>query len=166
LVGMAFRCSEPSMNWHAKDTNEISLNRIYVEHVEKEGRNNMPKTTYTCNPFSSIAMNNGLGSRVPFVTDKVGFPVGQQDVEIGDDPDVQAVVKGLLDAQRTPVEKYSAPVTSSQEVGWLHKPLVAPNPRFVYGIKQAENTSFAETYTKKMAGEHMFHGKSGKYLKF
>ena len=27
-------------------------------------------------------------------------------------------------------------------------------------------SQFAETYTKKMAGEHMFHGKSGKYLKF
>jgi hypothetical protein len=34
------------------------------------------------------------------------------------------------------------------------------------GRAQAEATQFAETYTKKMAGEHMFHGKSGKYLKF
>ena len=51
-------------------------------------------------------------------------------------------------------------------IGWYSKPLVAPNPRFQHGLKQAEATSFAETYTKKMAGEHMFHGKSGKYLKF
>jgi len=100
------------------------------------------------------------------VTDKVGYAVGLQPVEVGDDPDVQAVVKGLLDASRTPHEKYSEPVTSAQEVGWMYKPLVAPNPRFVHGLKAGEATAFAETYTKKMAGEHMFHGKSGKYLKF
>ena len=64
------------------------------------------------------------------------------------------------------MEKHSEPQTSAQEVGWLSKPLVESNPRFVHGLKQAEATSFAETYTKKMAGEHMFHGKSGKYLKF
>ena len=79
---------------------------------------------------------------------------------------VKAVVDGLLNAQRVPEEKYAQPITSSQEVGWLSKPLVASNPRFQHGLKQAEATQFAETYTKKMAGEHMFHGKSGKYLKF
>jgi hypothetical protein len=147
---MAFRNSEPSMNWNAKDTSEIALNRIFVEHVEKEQKWQHPKTQFTANPFSSIPMNNGLGMRgarrpialpslragvvaylylhmrdgvppitaalhrhtlapvrrvrtVPFVTDKVGFAVGQHEVEVGDDPDVQAVVKGLLDASKCPV---------------------------------------------------------------
>jgi len=27
-------------------------------------------------------------------------------------------------------------------------------------------TKFAENYSLKSAGEHMFHGKSGKYLRF
>ena len=63
-------------------------------------------------------------------------------------------------------EKYAEPITSAQEVGWFSKPLVAANPRFQHGLRQAEATEFAEIYTKKMAGEHMFHGKSGKYLKF
>ena len=31
-------------------------------------------------------------------------------------------------------------------------------------MKQGESTQFAEIYTKKMAGEHMFHGKSGNLL--
>ena len=79
---------------------------------------------------------------------------------------VKAVVNGLLDAQKIPNEKYDDPITSAQEVGWYAKPLVQQNPRFQHGLKQAEATQFAETYTKKMAGEHMFHGKSGKYLKF
>lgn len=103
---------------------------------------------------------------VPFVSEKVGFAVGLSPVEVGDDPDVQEVVAGLLNAQKMPGEKYAEPITSAQEVGWYNKPLVASNPRFQHGLKQAEATEFAETYTKKMAGEHMFHGKSGKYLKF
>jgi len=154
------------MNWNAKDRSEIALNCIWTEHVEKEQKGFVPKTQYTCNPCSSIVMNNGLGSRVPFVTEKVGFSVGMEPIELGEDPDVKAVVDGLLNAQRVPEEKYAQPITSSQEVGWLSKPLVASNPRFQHGLKQAEATQFAETYTKKMAGEHMFHGKSGKYLKF
>ena len=111
-------------------------------------------------------MNNGLGSRVPYVTEKVGFPVGLEPVDVGPDPDVRAVVRGLMDSQKVPAEKYDAPATSAQEVGWFSKPLVATNPRFMHGLTQGEATQFAEIYTKKMAGEHMFHGKSGKYLKF
>ena len=42
---------------------------------------------------------------VPFVTDKVGYEAGQEHVEVGDDPDVQRVVAGLLGAQKLPVEK-------------------------------------------------------------
>ena len=100
------------------------------------------------------------------MTEKVGYSVGLEPVEIGEDPDVRAVVAGLLGADKVPTEKYAEPITSAQEVGWFSKPLVAANPRFQHGLKQAEATEFAETYTKKMAGEHMFHGKSGKYLKF
>ena len=87
-------------------------------------------------------------------------------VTVGADPEVQQVVKGLLDQSRLPTEKYKEPITSAQEVGWFSKPLVVSNPRFVHKLKQGEATKFAETYTKKMAGEHMFHGKSGKYLSF
>jgi hypothetical protein len=103
---------------------------------------------------------------VPFVTEKVGYSVGLEPVEVGEDPDVKAVVQGLLNSQKMPTEKYPQPITSAQEVGWLHKPLVVTNPRFQHRLTQGEATQFAEVYTKKMAGEHMFHGKSGKYLKF
>jgi len=132
----------------------------------RKEKNTKPKTRYTCNPFPSIELNNGLGLRVPFVSEKVGFSVGLQPVEVGDDPDVQAVVNGLLNNSKVPRDKQDEPMTSGQEVGWYSKPLVAANPRFQHGLKQGEATSFAETYTKKMAGEHMFHGKSGKYLHF
>jgi len=163
---MAFRCSMPSMNWNAKDTSEIAINSIFTEHVEKEAKFMRPKTKYTQNPCPSIVMNTGLGSRQTFVTEKVGYSTGQEPVEVGEDPDVKEVVNQLLNATRVPTEKYEDPITSAQEVGWYSKPLVSANPRFVHGLRQGEATQFAETYTKKMAGEHMFHGKSGKYLKF
>ena len=93
-------------------------------------------------------------------------PTGLGPVEMPTDPDIKSVVTGLLNASKTPTEKYSQPQTSSHEVGWFHKPLVPSNPRFMHGLKAGEATEFAETYTKKMAGEHMFHGKSGRYLKY
>ena len=98
------------------------------------------------------------------MTEKVGYSVGLEPVEVGEDPDVKAVVQGLLDSQKMPTEKYSQPITSAQEVGWLHKPLVVSNPRFQHRLTQGEATQFAEIYTKKMAGEHV--AASGKYLKF
>ena len=55
-----------------------------------------PKTKYTCNPCPSVEMNNGLGSRQPFVTEKVGYRVGLDPVELGDDPDVRGVVNGCV----------------------------------------------------------------------
>ena len=85
------------MNWAAKDYSEIALNQIWSEHVrtlptnagtrtsystateplpptssqvEKEASFFKMKTKFTANPCSSIEMNNGLGARVPFVTDK------------------------------------------------------------------------------------------------
>ena len=164
---MAFRNSMPSMNWNNANYNEIALNQIYSEHCEKEAKGFKPKLTYTANPCASMALNNGLGSRQEYVTDKVGLvATGQGPVEMPTDPDIKAVVDGLLGATKTPHEKYDAPQTSSQEVGWFHKPLVPENPRFVHKLRQGEATQFAETYTKKMAGEHVFHGKSGRYLKY
>ena len=103
---------------------------------------------------------------VSYVTEKVGFAVGLEPVEVGDDPDVQDVVSQLMGMQKVPKERYAEPATSAQEVGWFTDPLVPANPRFVHKLKQGEATKFAETYTKKMAGAHMFHGKSGKYLSF
>ena len=100
------------------------------------------------------------------MTDKVGYRVGLDPVTLPDDKDVQEVVAGLLGQQKIPQEKYEEPQTSAMDVGWFHTPLVPPNPRFQHGLSQGDATKFAEHYTQKMAGAHLFHGKSGKYLSF
>ena len=71
-----------------------------------------------------------------------------------DDQDVRDVVAGLLGQQKIPQEKYDAPQTSSQEVGWFYEPLVQPNPKFQHNLHQGDATKFAENYTLKMAGAH------------
>ena len=98
-----------------------------------------------------------VGSRIPFVTDKVGYKVGMKEVDVGDDADLQEIVDGLVNASRLPAEKYDQPLSSSQEVGWYTRPLVQPNPRNWHGLQQGEATRFAENYTREMAGAHMFH---------
>jgi hypothetical protein len=80
------------------------------------------------------------------LTEKVGYSVGLDPIEIGDDPDVQRVVKGLLDASRLPQEKYQEPATSAQEVGWdmdteyrNHVPKDAKNKNMCPETKYADN---------------------------
>lgn len=68
---------------------------------------------------------------------QVGLESGLVPVEVGDDPDVQAVVKGLLDQQKMPTEKYPEPITSAQEVGWLHK----PRTRHPHGREKTQRTT-------------------------
>lgn len=64
------------------------------------------------------------------------------------------------------MSRYDEPQTSAQEVGWYTEQLMPRNPRFNHNLVQGESTRFSENYTRKMAGEHIFHGKSGKYLRF
>jgi hypothetical protein len=79
LVSLVAALQLPTRSWNARDTTEISLNKIWNEHVEKERKYVKPKTTYTCNPFPSIEMNNGLGMRgmcVPARRSHVQMPYG------------------------------------------------------------------------------------------
>ena len=78
--------------------------------------------------------------------------MGLDPVTLPDDKDVRDVVAGLLGQQKIPQEKYDAPTTSAQEVGWFYEPLVQPNPKFQHGLHQGDATKFAENYTLKMAG--------------
>ena len=63
-------------------------------------------------------------------------------------------------------EKYADPQTSSQEVGWFTEPFVPRNPRFFHGLNQSEATKFAELYTQKMAGDHMYKNYKSSGMKF
>lgn len=60
---------------------QVGKNEIWTEHVRKEMAIAASgcKKKYTSNPFPSLEMNNGLGTRSYLHTEKVGhnFRVGQ-----------------------------------------------------------------------------------------
>ena len=90
------------MNWNAKDTSEIAINRIFVEHVDKEKKNPNTKTIYTANPCSSIPMNNGLGSRSEDMTPLASrlhlyrsYPANHIYILVGAEPSAHLSLFGL-----------------------------------------------------------------------
>eukprot|EP01063_Lacrimia_lanifica_P040078 TRINITY_DN8973_c0_g1_i1.p1 TRINITY_DN8973_c0_g1~~TRINITY_DN8973_c0_g1_i1.p1 ORF type:complete len:173 (+),score=70.51 TRINITY_DN8973_c0_g1_i1:74-592(+) len=49
----------------------------------------------------------------------------------------------LLSVHKTPVDKYGAPMTESQEVGWLSRPLLQVDRQFNHSLKSCDITRFA-----------------------
>mmetsp|Transcript_41323 Transcript_41323/g.130322 ORF Transcript_41323/g.130322 Transcript_41323/m.130322 type:complete len:157 (+) Transcript_41323:78-548(+) len=149
---------------------QVGKNEIWTEHVRKEMAIAASgcKKKYTSNPFPSLEMNNGLGTRSYLHTEKVGhnFRVGLNHDMEGEEEDVKEVMQQAVNCGKVPRSKYASPQSSAQEVGWYIEPLVPPNPRFNHKLVLGDATKFAENYSLKSAGEHMFHGKSGKYLRF
>merc|ERR1711998_83149 len=148
-VSMSFKCSQPGMNWEPKalEGNEVHINSIWREHVTKEGHGRVQKDKFTLNPMPSLDLNNGLGCRVPFVTDKVGTKPAFDPKKVDDDAEVQEAINGLVKQSGTPHEKISKPATSAHEVGWMHKPLVPANPRFHRGKSSCHMVTFADSFT-------------------
>ena len=105
-------------------------------------------------------------AKVGSMTEKVGYRVGLDPVDLGGDEEVIECVNNLLAAHQIPREKYADPQTSSQEVGWFTEPFVPRNPRFFHGLNQSEATKFAELYTQKMAGDHMYKNYKSSGMKF
>ncbi|EOD26948.1 hypothetical protein EMIHUDRAFT_236253 [Emiliania huxleyi CCMP1516] len=167
---------------------QVGKNEIWTEHVRKEMAIAASgcKKKYTSNPFPSLEMNNGLGTRSYLHTEKVGHNFRLNHDMEGEEEDA-------VNCGKVPRSKYAAPQSSAQEVGWYIEPLVPPNPRFNHKLVLGDATKFAENYSLKSAGEnacigswlresrdpvvslrllwclsgeHMFHGKSGKYLRF
>ena len=49
-------------------------------------------------------------------------------------------------------EKYEAPMTSAQEVGWFYEPLVKPNPKFQHNLVLGDAPTFAESACRVYRG--------------
>ena len=62
----------------------------------------------------------------------------------------------LKETTKIPTEKYSEPITSSQEIGWWSVPLMPDRKR--QGTKACEITKFADDYAQAM-GRNPFQRK-------
>ena len=161
--GSLLRLASPptlsTMNWGANGKfTATAINHIWEEHVKKEQAAYKPKTKFT--------MSAREAAKVGSMTEKVGYRVGLDPVDLGGDEEVIECVNNLLAAHQIPREKYADPQTSSQEVGWFTEPFVPRNPRFFHGLNQSEATKFAELYTQKMAGDHMYKNYKSSGMKF
>jgi len=52
----------------------------------------------------------------------------------------------VRDGDLLPSERFELPMTSSQEVGWVYKPLVPANPMFQHPRDACEITKYADSY--------------------
>lgn len=65
----------------------------------------------------------------------------------------------VQDDDTLPSERFELPMTSSQEVGWVHKPLVPPNPMFKHPRDSCDITKYADAYYE-MVGTTPFSRKN------
>ena len=130
-----------------------------------------PKTRSVTHGFIRPRPGHPLGAHrllgeVRFERDSLSVDMATLTVDLGGDEEVIECVNNLLAAHQIPREKYADPQTSSQEVGWFTEPFVPRNPRFFHGLNQSEATKFAELYTQKMAGDHMYKNYKSSGMKF
>ena len=57
------------------------------------------------------------------------------------------IKESLLAVHKTPAQKYSAPQTESQELGWVTKPLIPRNADFHHALRSCDITRFSSTCT-------------------
>ena len=61
---------------------------------------------------------------------------------------VQRPRASIKDMDLPPQERFEAPLTSSQEYGWHHKPMVPQNPMFYFTKGGCDITQYADSYVQ------------------
>lgn len=59
---------------------------------------------------------------------------------------LDAMRRKIQSAGLQPRQKYSAPQTSNQEIGWYTNPLVQQNEKWMHGRKTNHITEYADSY--------------------
>ncbi|XP_066453988.1 cilia- and flagella-associated protein 144 [Eleutherodactylus coqui] len=117
----------------AGQRDEVSLNAIHRETIRKERRSQRLVTEYRINPQH----------RVHAVT---GKPMAWHDnqEEAADESFLNIIHHAALE----PTKKYSEPQTTSQEIGWMTRPLISmdwTDRRLQHHRQKTEITAYMET---------------------
>ncbi|XP_069560942.1 cilia- and flagella-associated protein 144 [Brachyistius frenatus] len=89
----------------------VHQNAIHVETVRKEERLQKVHTEFSINPYRKLHI----------LTDK---PTSRKPEVLEDNSEF---IKAFHKARDVPTKKYSAPITESQEIGWISAPLIPSN---------------------------------------
>lgn len=145
------------MNWNNKDINQVALQTIWCEHINKEGKHRIDKEDFSINPknLKKSTLSAPVSSRQKRFLDKdnllleainrrlKGSTAGstfQNETKMP--AHLEKTLRSVHDA---PKDKYPYPVTEAQEAGWLSEPLIkeAGNSRFHHPRTTCEITAFA-----------------------
>ncbi|XP_061831665.1 cilia- and flagella-associated protein 144 isoform X1 [Nerophis lumbriciformis] len=95
-----------------KEKDLVHQNAIHVEMIRKEQRQQRLHTEFSINPHR----------RLHIIPDK---PMSRKPKEvISENSDF---IEAFHKARQEPTKKYSMPLTESQEIGWVSKPLIPTN---------------------------------------
>ncbi|XP_061739644.1 protein FAM183A [Nerophis ophidion] len=95
-----------------KEKDLVHQNAIHVEMIRKEQRQQRLHTEFSINPHG----------RLHIIPDK---PMSRKPKEvISENSDF---IEAFHKARQEPTKKYSIPLTESQEIGWVSKPLIPTN---------------------------------------
>ncbi|XP_029938418.1 cilia- and flagella-associated protein 144 [Salarias fasciatus] len=115
----------------------VHQNAIHVETIKKEQRLQKLHTEFSINPFKKLhILPDKPMSRKP--TEEI---VGNYDF-----------IKAFHKAREVPTEKYSTPLTESQEIGWISTPLIPSSrhdERLNFSRKSTDVTRHQELTLRK-----------------
>eukprot|EP01006_Ploeotia_vitrea_P049349 TRINITY_DN67332_c8_g3_i1.p1 TRINITY_DN67332_c8_g3~~TRINITY_DN67332_c8_g3_i1.p1 ORF type:complete len:170 (-),score=22.19 TRINITY_DN67332_c8_g3_i1:522-1031(-) len=127
------------MNWNAKDGNEVHKQTIWAETIRKELAHRSDKDSFSINPHQlrRQVLTEPVSVRPKRFMDKDTQMLNTITRQLKRDPfrdsrrqrleEMPALPKplskALNDVHKLPTTKYSYPQTSSQDIGWMSKPL-------------------------------------------
>eukprot|EP00002_Diphylleia_rotans_P019171 TRINITY_DN370_c0_g1_i13.p1 TRINITY_DN370_c0_g1~~TRINITY_DN370_c0_g1_i13.p1 ORF type:complete len:139 (-),score=35.98 TRINITY_DN370_c0_g1_i13:395-811(-) len=128
------------MNWNPKNSksDQVKLESIWREHLQKERLHqaaNFQNAAFQIHPKSV----NSIPEKPNQTT-----PNRELDAARANHSADDAYLNSLHDSHKPPKEKYQAPQTSSQEVGWFHERLTKPNENFHRPAHYCEETKIVE----------------------
>mmetsp|Transcript_59628 Transcript_59628/g.141800 ORF Transcript_59628/g.141800 Transcript_59628/m.141800 type:complete len:146 (+) Transcript_59628:49-486(+) len=120
--------------------NQVAQNSIWREHIKKERQLLTLNENFRLNPHQ-LAAN--------MITGKPNVDPRRAGINMEVEPEMIAELDNILkETKKVPTEKYDAPATTSQEIGWHSVPLMQGRKRF--GATSCEITAYADAYSAAM----------------
>lgn len=120
---------------------QVAKNKIWSEHCIKENGLSVLNTTFAINNTDKMSL---LPEKPNYMVPHARMSNHEVEKAKGTIRDVCSI----KDMDLPPQERFEAPLTSSQEYGWHHKPMVPPNPMFYFTKGGCDITQYADSYVQ------------------
>ena len=120
---------------------QVAKNKIWSEHCIKENGLSVLNTTFAINNTDKMSL----------LPEKPNYMVPHAQMSSDEVEKAKGTIRdvcSIKDMDLPPQERFEAPLTSSQEYGWHHKPMVPQNPMFYYTKGGCDITQYADSYVQ------------------